>query len=92
MLPEHATTLDQCFLALLHLADLLHQNTSAQVRELQTQVLAQAQLQEEVQELRQRVRGQECQLLLQEARIRSKQENLTRLTMKYEEMLQLQQD
>ena len=79
-------------MSLLHLGDLLHQHSSAEVRVLQTQVQSQTQLQEEVQELRLRVRGLECQLLLQEARFRSKQEGLTRLSLKYEEMLRLRPD
>lgn len=92
VLPEHATALEKSFLALLHLGDLLHQHSKVEVRVLQTQVLSQAQLQEEVQELRQRVRTSECQLLLQEARFRSKQESLARLNLKYEEMLRLRPD
>jgi hypothetical protein len=92
ILPEHAVALEKNFLALLHLGDLLHQHGSTEMRTLQTQMQGQTQLQEEVQELRQRARSLECQLLLQEARFRSKQESLSRLNIKYEEMLRLRPD
>lgn len=92
ILPEHAAALEKSFLALLHLGDLLHQHSKAEMKVLQTQVLSQVPLQEEVQELRQRVRASECQVLLQEVRFRSKQESLTRLNLKYEEMLRLRPD